>query len=137
MRARMDEGEGEQVHTRNETRRTEKDDRGAAGSRVVTQSEITRKRGGMRPRLPSVFSLFFLTRPGVWYLYADYNGYSTREVSEKGRKGNERLSRRQAARRRMEVGSGVEILLSCREGCDVEHKATGARNGTAVIDADL
>ena len=37
----------------------------------------------------------------------------------------------------MEVGSDVEILLSCREGCDVKHKATGTSNGMAVIDADL
>jgi len=37
----------------------------------------------------------------------------------------------------MEVGSDVEILLSCREGCDIEHKAMGAKNGTAVINADL
>jgi len=37
----------------------------------------------------------------------------------------------------MEVGSDVKILLSCREGCDVEHKATGMKNGAAVIDANL
>ena len=39
MRARA--SEGEETETRNETRRTEKDSRGAAGSRVVTQSGIT------------------------------------------------------------------------------------------------
>jgi len=37
----------------------------------------------------------------------------------------------------MEVGSDVEILLSCCKGCDVKHKVTGARNGTAVIDANV
>jgi len=59
------------------------------------------------------------------------------EVSEKGRKGNKHLSQRQAARHRMEVGSDVEILLSCCKGCDIKHKVTGAKNGMAIIDADL
>jgi len=59
------------------------------------------------------------------------------EVSEKGRKGNKRLSQRQAAQHHMEVGSDVEILLSCCKGYDVEHKATGAKNGMAIIDANL
>jgi len=37
----------------------------------------------------------------------------------------------------MEAGSEVEILLSCCEGCDIKHKATGTKNGLVVIDADL
>jgi len=71
----------------------------------------------MRPRLPSILIYSDLIQRAR-YLY--YSGYSMRKVSKKEKKINERLSRRQAARRRMEVGSDVEFLLSCREGCDVE-----------------
>jgi len=89
----------------------------------------------MRPRCLPVYSDDPLdkVKGGVFVLH----GYSMRKVSKKEEKRNKRLSRRQAAQRCMEVRSDVKNLLSCREGCDVEHKATGAKNGTALIDADL
>jgi len=34
-------------------------------------------------------------------------------------------------------GKRCQKFMSCREGCDIKHKATGTKNGLAVIDADL
>jgi len=50
--------------------------------KVVTQLEAHGIKRDMRPQLPSILILIDEARPG--YLYAKYNKYSTREVSEKG-----------------------------------------------------
>ena len=97
------EGEGEEAETRNDTR--------GSGKTVVAQRareslhswRSHRKRGGMRPRLPSVFSLIILlTRSRAGYLY--YNGYSMREVSKKENK-TKRMSK-PAPGRAASYGSG-------------------------------
>jgi len=74
-----------------------------------------------------------MARPG--YLY--YNGYSMCEVSKKKEKIKRTFEPATGCTASYGSGKRCQKFMNCREGCDVEHKATGAKNGTAVLDADL
>jgi len=71
MRVRMDKGKGKEIETRNKMRRTEKMVVAQQACKSLhSQESHTEMRGGMRPWLPSVFSLIPLdkVKGGVFVL---------------------------------------------------------------------
>jgi len=85
--------------------------------RVVTQSGITHGNEGDEAAVAFYPDLIIdKARPG--YLY--YNGYSMREVSKKKEKMKRTFEPATGCAASYGSGNDVEILLYCREGCDVE-----------------
>jgi len=96
----------------------------------------TEIKGGVWGRGCPLYSLMIdNVEPG--YLYAEYTNTSTHEVSEKEEKWERTW--KPATGRAASYGGGKQCrnLQSCREGRDFEYEATRARNGTAVIEADV